>query len=110
MSFPKIGTIKVDGEMVDLFLARYANGTIAVAASVADTGEPFGKLSVNLVDEDLAPGEITIKTYAENGPLAEAARASGLFVDTRRRINKNYVRVEIWRLSPEVAARVGLTP
>ena len=106
MSFPKLGSIKVSGELVDLFLARYANGRMAIVVSVSATGEPFGKLSVNLVDEVLAPDEIAIKTYAENVALAEAARSSGLFVDTRRRIKKGYVRTELWKLSPEAVAAV----
>jgi uncharacterized protein (DUF2141 family) len=100
MALNKLGSITVDGESVDLFLAQYANGSPAVVASVAATGEPFGKLSVNLVDEQLEEGEIAIKTYAENKAFAEAARHSGLFIDTRKRVKTGFVRVEIWRLAP----------
>jgi len=94
-----LGRIYVENEQVELLLAQYADGSPAIVAMVAETGEPYGKLSVNLAGRTvLKPGEIAIKTYAENQSLAAAARRSGLFVDTRKRVPVNFVEAEIWRL------------
>jgi hypothetical protein len=94
-----LGRIYVEDEQVELLLAQYADGSPAIVAIVAETGEPYGKLSVNLAGRAaLKPGEITIKTDRDNTALAAAARRSGLFIDTRKRVPVNFVEVEIWRL------------
>jgi hypothetical protein len=45
-------------------------------------GEPFTRLTVNIPDEPLEPGEFFVKTWGENEPYIQEIRDSGLFIDT----------------------------
>lgn len=102
MSHDRIQTAFGEAEVVFGF---YANGALAVALIAADTGEPIGKLSVNLVDEvhTLSPKEFFAKVWSENEGIAKDALASGLFEDTGRRVPTGHVEAQVWRV-------VGDTP
>lgn len=64
----------VYGDLVTLNLKEtsYHDGNPALVVTDAKTGEPWGKLSVNLpeVADVLRPGEFFVKTYSENQQLA----------------------------------------
>ena len=82
--------------------AQYHNGRLALL--LTGTGqyacEPIGKLTVNLSDDDpLANGEFFVKTWSENERIAEDALASGLFVDTGRRVPTGRVEAQVWRFA-----------
>lgn len=49
---------------------RYADGNTAIRAVIADTGEPFATLSIN-IGEPLGDGEFYLKDYSENTELAD---------------------------------------
>ena len=100
MSERVIGQITVQGETITLIETTYADGHRAVVARDAD-GLPYGTLSVNLPESDLAPDEIAIKTWSENGPLAQAAADSGYFEITGRTITINersFGSAPVWRI------------
>lgn len=99
MTIKKLGTLLVDGERVNLSQTTYADGvSLAVVADSAD-GEPYGKLSVHVNGTQLEPGCFVVKDYSENKALAAAAAASGLFIDTGRRVKiSDWVEAPIWRI------------
>jgi len=92
-----IAQIHVGGNVVNLVGATYVGGRPAIRAVTAD-GEPYGMLTVNLLGEHLRPGEIHVKTWAENKSLREPALDSGRFIDTGRRIPAGQVYAELWRV------------
>lgn len=97
----KIGQIKAYGTTLDLVRHAYSDGNLAIEAVSAEDGERYGVLTVNLPQSaDLGQnGEFAVKTWNENAPMREPALASGLFVDTGRRIRTGWTEAEIWRLA-----------
>lgn len=97
----KMGEIQACGEKLDLVRRIYAGGNLAIELVSTQDGERFGVLTVNLPESiELGQrGEIAVKTWNENQPLREPALASGLFVDTGRRIPTGHVEAEVWRLA-----------
>lgn len=61
--------------------------------------EPYVTLTVNFRPNDCGPSEVIIKTHEENAHLREALLGLGFFVDTGRRISRDYVQLEIWSLT-----------
>lgn len=61
--------------------------------------EPYVTLTVNLRPNDCSSSEVIIKTHEENAHLREALLGLGFFVDTGRRISRDYVQLEIWSLT-----------
>jgi hypothetical protein len=102
-----LGTVKVGEQLIELIVKRYANGNPAIIGYDQATGQKFSNLSFNLVSPDLIaaqtlePGDIMIKTWSENEALAESARASGLFIDTGKRICLQFAEAEVWRVAAE---------
>jgi hypothetical protein len=102
-----LGLIQVGEQTIELVVKRYVNGNPAIIGYDQATGQKFGNLSFNLVSPDLTaeqslePGDIMIKTWSENEAFAQSARASGLFVDTGKRICLQFVEAEVWRLVAE---------
>lgn len=68
-------------------------------------GEELVVLSVNLPQEKdrLGPGEFFVKTWSENADLAREALASGLFIDTGKRVPTGYVEAHIWKKGASAA-------
>lgn len=89
----KIGTITIAGRVHQLHQAFYANGRAAI---VIDEGM-WGKLTVNVVDQPLAPGHIHVKTWFENEQLRAPALAAGLFEDTGERVPCGMAQAEVWK-------------
>jgi|GEM_PF-4538587 len=86
-----------NGERVKIEKIYYQNNN-RIALRVFDKdGTPLATLTCNLPDEELAEDEFFVKTWSENGPISEAARQSGLFVDTGRRVQAGYCEAEVWK-------------
>jgi hypothetical protein len=91
-----IGTITIEGHLHQLHEAHYHGGRVAI---VVDGGR-WGKLTVNVSDQPLAPGCIHVKTWEENERLREPALATGLFEDTGERVPAapgSFVLAEVWK-------------
>lgn len=94
--------VTIDGEPVRFFRNVYRdNGRLAIFA-ICESGEPWGRLSINEPAIDLAEGEFIAKTWSENQLWIEDARKSGLFVDTGRRVRVGRADGEVWRLADGV--------
>ena len=89
---PKIKT-RYGGMDVDITL--YKTGGTAVI--LTQDGRRFATLSVNFPLVKLEEGEFAVKTWGENEQVAADALASGLFVDTGKRIKSGYVEASVWR-------------
>ena len=61
-------------------------------------GRPWGKLTVNLPDDPLEPGEFHVRSWDEGAELAAAAMATGLFLDTGKRVPTGWVQASVWRI------------
>lgn len=70
-------------------IGRYANDRIAIQM-MGDDG-PFGTLTINLPDVHLNEGEVLIKDWAENEPMAAALKAAGWITPTGREVASGYV-------------------
>lgn len=95
----QIGTITIDGQVHQLHQAFYGGGRLAI---LIDEGR-WGKLTVNVPSQPLAPGCIHVKTWEENGRVREPALATGLFEDTGERVlagPDSFVQAEVWRYKP----------
>ena len=92
----KIGSMSVDGRTVSIEQAFYENGRVAI---VFEHGT-FGKLTVNLPDDELAEGCIHVKTWFENEKLRAPALATGLFTDTGERVATGHCTAEVWKFHP----------
>ena len=57
----------------------------------------FATLSVNFPEVKLEEGEFAVKTWSENEQIAADALASGIFIDTGKRIQSGYVEASVWR-------------
>lgn len=93
-------TIPGESEPVALTVYNYSNGRLAIEATCAD-GEPYSRLSSNVVEAEMAPGEFAVKDYGENVQLAIFAFASGLFEATGRNVRTGHVTMPVWRLKPK---------
>ena len=73
-------------------------------------GQLAAVLTVNIpeLDKVLKPGEFFVKTWSENETIAKEALASGLFVDTGKRLESGFVEAQIWRFSDDVRAEQGI--
>ena len=76
----------------------YPNGRIALQLIDAKEGDLFCTLTCNLPEVHLEDGEILIKNWSENGDVAKAAFATGLFGDTGLSVRTGFVEAPIWRI------------
>jgi len=63
---------------------------------------PLAILTVNLPEEDLSDGEFFVKTWGENEEISVEALASGLFIDTGRRVKTGHCEAQVWQFKEEV--------
>ena len=89
---PKIKTRYGDME-VEVVL--YKTGGTAVI--LTQDGQRFATLSVNFPEVKLEEGEFAVKTWSENNEIAKQCLASGIFIDTGKRIRSGYVEAPVWR-------------
>ena len=82
--------------MVDVDIQHhYSNQRKAIL--LMQEGGAVAVLSVNLHDQILLEGEFFIKTWSENYQIAQDALASGLFIDTGKRVKAGYCEASVWR-------------
>lgn len=62
-------------------------------------GEAIATLTVNIPEVPLEEGEFIVKTWSENERIAADCLASGLFVDTGKRVRTGWVMAQIWRFA-----------
>ena len=89
---PKIKT-RYGGMYVEV--TTYKTGGMAVILN--QNGQRYATLSVNFPEVKPEEGEFAVKTWNENEQIAEDALASGLFIDTGKRIRSGYVEASVWR-------------
>lgn len=95
----KIGTISTHGETLAVNIGEYAGGRPAIQLDDNETGEPYLTISVNVPHAEIADGEILAKTWSENESLRGPLLASGLFVDTGKRVPCGFAEAEVWTLA-----------
>ena len=91
------GEVHVFGQDCWFKTAHYKNGRLAIKLT-CEIG-PMAVLTVNLPEFELEEGEFFVKAYAENEPVADACRDSGIFCDTGKRVKIGYTEAEVWRLA-----------
>ena len=105
--WPAMGPFQVIGRVMTPYgdalvhVGRYpAGGAIAVQLVGADTGEPLGIISTNLVPYGarIADPEFCAKVWSENEPLVAPMLSSGLFEDTGRIEPSGFVLAPVWRI------------
>ena len=83
---------------VKLVSENYSNGGRLAIEGICDDGEPFSTLTVNIGNANLKENEVCIKNWSENEQFADAAKKSGYFKDTGKRIQTGFVEAEIWEV------------
>lgn len=84
-------------EKLDMHLSLYRNQRIGIQLNCED-GEPWGALTCNIVDADLADDEVCIPVWNHSEELVAAYLASGQFEDTGRAVTTGYVQAPVWRV------------
>lgn len=77
----------------------YQHGGHLAIKLIANEGTVAAVLTVNIPGLKLRPGEFFVKAWSENALIAADALASGLFVDTGRRVATGHVKAQIWRFA-----------
>jgi hypothetical protein len=80
---------------------RYSdNGRLAVQAVVAETGEPFGMLTVNL-DTPLADDEVCVKVWSENSYWVPQVLAAlkDKWIPTGREVPTGFVLAPVYKIA-----------
>lgn len=75
----------------------YSNGRLAI--SFFDEEGPYAKLTVNMPDDHLDPGEVFIKDWSENEPLALALLDAGWIEYTGREVQAGFAIAKVARLA-----------
>lgn len=81
----------------DMHVEKTQYKTGGPAVILYHEGHRFATLSVNFWEIELEEGEFAVKTWSENEEIAADALASGLFIDTGKRIKSGYVEASVWR-------------
>jgi hypothetical protein len=83
-------------------IGGYNNLTPCIAA-FTDDDQQFGRLTVNIDQEPLWPGEVIIKTYSENESWAPQVLKNlpHVFQDTGRVAESGYVKCPIYKFKGE---------
>ena len=84
------------GEEIEMKETQYRNKRAAIQLVSAETGEPYGMLTVNIPEFPLDEEEILVKAWSENEPYRAPALATGLFQDTGKRAPAGFTEAEVW--------------
>lgn len=85
--------------LVEIHLAKYQDGeTTAIQLIDVRSQEPFATLTCNIPGVYLEPDEVLIKRWSENEQVANAALATGWFVETGKIVPTGFCIAEIWRI------------
>jgi hypothetical protein len=90
-----LAEIRLRGERLLIRIGVYSNGRPALTI-VDEFGFPFTVLTINLPDEDLAPGDIFVKIWGENAAFIGELLSTGFFFDTGKRVKTGFVEAAIW--------------
>lgn len=93
-------TFTFRGYVVVPFVTRYATPENPALRLTTEDGMPFATASVNPT-ELLNPGEIGIKSWAENGGMADALMAAGIIGPVLRTLHSGFVDITIHMLLVE---------
>lgn len=85
----------MDNLIIELEL--YSNQRIAFRLTCAD-GEPYGALTTNIVEAEIAEDEICIPIWNLPPAIVDSYLASGRFQDTGMAVATGYVVAPIWRV------------
>ena len=94
----KIGAVETEYGIAHVNVGRYPKGgAIYVQLNDLD-GQAMTTLSTNLrpYGASIADDEFCVKTWSENESLIPAMKASGLFVDTGKRVSSGHVVSPVW--------------
>jgi hypothetical protein len=100
-------TFTTQGVKVRLEATNYFNGRLAFLAVIVDgekKGRPWGKLTVNIPEARLEPGEFCVRTWDGGEILAADAMATGAFEDTGKRVPTGHVEAAVWRVKAKEGA------
>jgi hypothetical protein len=99
-------TVTIDflGTPTNLKLVNHTynhNGRIAVEAVDAQTGEPFGMITVNLPDVCLEHDEVCIKVWSENSYWVPQvlAQLKDKFIPTGREVRTGFVSAPVYKIA-----------
>lgn len=96
-------TVDVFGKQfkISLDVGRYSNDRVAISAIDEEDGDMFGRLTVNLPEEELGPDEIFVKTWSENKVWVQQVLAAmpHVFQDTGRKAQAGYTEAAIWKFT-----------
>lgn len=79
-------------------LSQYGNHRPAIILNDADTGERNAVASVNLVDADLPPGHVHIKTWSENEGLITDLQDAGIIGPAKQWVVSGFVKAALCKL------------
>lgn len=96
----KIGNIKTPYGEASINVGRYPAGGAIYVQLICEDGEPLGTFSTNLVPYGgkVEKDEFFVKAWAENQQLVEPMLGSGLFVDTGKVMDYEFVQAPVWKL------------
>jgi hypothetical protein len=99
-------TIKIDflGRPVNITLVEHTynhNGRLAVEAVDAQTGEPFGMLTVNIPEAEIADDEVCVKVWSENAAWVPQVLAAlkDKWIPTGREVPTGFVRAPVYKIA-----------
>lgn len=94
----KINAFGNDQEIA-LTKQQYGNDRLAICAICTDDGSPWGTLTVNVPEIELADDEIIVKNYSENAAWVPQVleQLPEVFEKTEREANLGYVSCPIYR-------------
>jgi hypothetical protein len=76
---------------------------LAISFLIAESGEPFAAMTVNLPDQHLNEGEVFVKHWSEGAPLFAALISEGWIEDTGREVLSGFVAPKVCRLAGPLA-------
>lgn len=94
----RIGEISYMGNALGIFehpVPRFQSGVSYLL--IDDKDEQWAVITTNLPGVELERGEFTVKTWSENADLRAPLLATGVFVDTGKRVPTGFAEAEVWR-------------
>lgn len=95
-------------------VSQYSNGRLALSLLYFDEEMqgwlPHAKITVNLPDQHLNPGEFFVKDWAENEPIVEALLEAGWLERTGREVLSGYVAPQVMRAAGDLALHIDIMP
>jgi hypothetical protein len=86
-----------DTYKINLTKSEYQNKRLAIVATDATDGSPFGKVTVNLPEAPLNDNEFFVKNWSD-GAWVDQLLTSGLFIDTGKTESTGFCKAPVWKL------------